>query len=195
MPFSFQLRRYSSLLLRRFGLLGHVGTTLIEDVQPVLNIDQERPELYALRDELLFVISFTQPAVVAQLSACFVGVPSDGSRLLVLPLIHVSLSAAGAVRFGIAAAGPGGMLPFQPADTRLPVQGALGGISSAAASIITSTFGMEDLPAAQSIVIDLPVVLSPGFRFVVESMAVNVQLRVGFRWYEWNPAPQERAIG
>lgn len=198
MPFPFQLRRYTQLLTKHLGLLGHVPTVLLEDVQPMLDVLSMRGDLAYLKQEHRFGRYVTSPAVAGQLSRAELSLPPGQRKVLLVEYMLLSCAADWQyevrTRTVFSAVGGNGA----PRDGRLiggpQSAGAVVGFQSVASALSTPiafhrpTSGAEGAPWAE---VTDALIVAPGSGLIVESLTVNTAVTASFGWREVPISPQE----
>jgi hypothetical protein len=196
--------------LRRAGEISRVGATdadgaverFGETLTPVLDIWRQ-PEWDFLRDEFDWGFTLTQAAIAAEFGAVGVVNPTGGNKIIVVErCTFEAVTAAEGYQAGTATAAVilatlASSQSLLPRDTRWP-QAASGlvafGSDAAIGSIITSSFEKRN-QAAVNISNPLtcpPVILQPGFGFVVVGTTVNQVIIVNMYGRERTTYPAER---
>lgn len=187
------------------------GTTRLgETLTPIIDM-WEQPEFFFLRDEKLLASNCGQAAVAGEFSACAIINPSGSGQLVVVDRVLVRVTAATNVLAGFALqsaieATLGTLIAVFGRDTRLtlpnfqatPGQGVatstLRNGSDPATAFVVSQFENRLLQTAN---VDtdlalLPVIVEPGFGYVVIGATVNVGVSINAVWRERKVQPAEQ---
>lgn len=191
--------RLTSPLVRIFGMKtgGNPAPTLAPEVQPTLDINDADPSLAWLRLERLLAFNFSLAAGGAgNWTAVMIRNPANSGALLVIERFLGASAAADVVSATISAAADYTTAGSpSPRDTRwiTPAGSYVGtGRASSQITLVASPAGFVHTRSPQNtfLVLEAPVVLSPGWAFVLYPGIANAALSGFVQWRE-RPLPQE----
>ncbi|HET8542497.1 MAG TPA: hypothetical protein VFL83_21665 [Anaeromyxobacter sp.] len=173
--------RFAEYLKRVFGLREGTSNQLLPDLMPTApTLDAAACELLRARDELLAhgTVDVAAGGAGNRSEAWFWN--DTPGTLLAFDRIAVSVVTAGRVYLCLTSgiAPPAANSLMAPADSRwgLRLVGKCGSTTRGGAIISAPLTAAFDLPAAQSVILQWPVVLSNGWRLVVVASTANVGL-------------------
>lgn len=184
MPFQAQESRLLESLRKFFGITGHVGAQLLDDMLPVTDLFNMPADMRFNADENRWLMSSQQVAVAGQVNNVFFLNPAGSNHVCIIEVIGLSsppspnkismMMVAQASVTGAVSAGTN----IQPLDSRqFNVAQALPQLFADANGLaVGGTPYLISGAANTNNVIRLDMVLLPGFALRIAAPAVNLQL-------------------
>jgi len=194
-----QIGRWESAIRRVFGLQGHQGLNITDDIFPGIQLaDLDAPDYCTLNRNPRFATYGAQVAVAGERASVLLGNPTGSGYLIIIERVSWT-SGALSLRLGMAFTFIAATNSFAKDARRM--NGGVGvggrstviGLSSIGGFINQSMWGWEgpNLQVAAGELVDPGIVLPPGYVFGVEHTSANAALSANFEWRERSFGEQE----